>query len=260
MPDDFEFTLGLNTERNLPARDMATALQSAQVILADVERNVRQRDDAEAVWIWSQEPEFTLRCSVNGIDERSLQQIVTVATDGMKAAVAARENLAVDWPAEFGEVARTNAFAIVNLLQDQEFLTVEATGIDEVEVIPLDVKRSRRLISSVDGVIATLSRFRRNTIYAAVSEWRTGYKVKCYLRRDQWLADLTDRNLWEKHVTVYGRVTYDADGIPVSVTDVSRIDERSGRVKLSEMEGKLSGMTGRLSPEGFVRRLRGGDG
>ena len=260
MPNDFEFALTLNTERHLRIGEIVTTLREVEEMLADIERNVRQIPQSTAKWGWSEDPALRFVASVNGVDEASLRRIVTVAKEGLEtAATAARDKINPDWPPEFGVRARASAEAILCLINSLESITVEATGNAPIELGAFDAPQGRRMFSSVDGILEALGRPSANTTYIGLKEWQTGYRVRCYLNRERWRTEISNRNLWENHVTSYGRVLYNADGVPVSITDVTEIVERTGSTKLSELEGKLPDLTGRMSTSGFVRRIRGGD-
>ena len=261
MPEPQFFQWSVATDRQLPTEAMESAIYNTRVMMADIERHVRNVPEASAQWEWYGNPEVILGCTPNGIDESTLKRMADIGSDGMKVAFSMRTNPAEmpQWPSEFGDEAKASALAIVGLLAPDDLLIFGNDA--DLQIAIVDPRPVRRLVSSVDGVITSLNgRFRANTMYAQVIEWRTNHTVKCFLDRGRWLDELRRRNVWEQHVIVYGRVLYNADGVPVTITDVTEIHERDSTVKLSDLEGRLQGMTGRYGVQGFVRRTRGGDG
>lgn len=255
MPEDVDFSIQLNTLRNLSFSEYRLVADSAGVILEDVEKTLLQSDVAQAKWTWAEHPDLHLACTPNGVDQATLERIVNVASEGLRAAALTHSQPDVDWPEGFGSIAQASAFSIVGVLEPDESLTIG----DEDEITPIERDRTRQIVSSVDGVVTMLSEYRRSATYARIKEWRTNNVVKCFFSDDKWLGQLTQQTFYKKHVIIYGTVTYTREGRPISIKDVTDIRFRSGATRIADLEGSQPNLTGRMGVTGFVKRLRGGD-
>ena len=262
MTTDYELAVTLDPRKALRFEDAVATLRNIYIILQDLERNVRQTQEPTADWGVGDHPQMRFVAHVNGVDATTLRRIVTVAQDGLqRATVAAQRQAPVDWPPEFGRLARESTESIVRLLESLDStILIEATGAEQVELsLEPPNERKRAMHSSVDGILEWLGKRGEHTTYVGLREFRTGNYVRCYLNRDRWREEISRRTLWEKHVIIYGVVTYNQDGIPLSIRDVTDIQERSGSANLSQLEGQHPDLTGRFSTAGFIRRLRGHD-
>lgn len=114
----------------------------------------------------------------------------------------------------------------------------------------------RRVYSSVEGVLEMVS-CRGKTVMARIREHGTGAYVKCCLAADEWFDELRDRALWGKRVLVEGRVAYDEEGKPLSIVDVTAVIERESGPRIRDFRGSVPNLTGGLSTEEFIARVRG---
>ncbi len=114
----------------------------------------------------------------------------------------------------------------------------------------------RRVYSSVEGVLEMVA-CRGETVRAGLREYGTGAYVRCCLAADEWFDELRDRALWGKRVLVEGRVAYDEAGTPLSIVDVTSVVERESGPRISDFRGSAPNLTGGLSTEEFIARVRG---
>ena len=114
----------------------------------------------------------------------------------------------------------------------------------------------RRVYSSVDGVLEMVA-CQDETIVAGLREHGTGAYVQCCLAADEWFDELRDRALWGKRVLVEGRVAYAEEGTPLSIVDVISVVERESGPRIRDFRGSAPNLTGGLSTEEFIARVRG---
>ncbi|MDE2993039.1 MAG: hypothetical protein OXU67_04070 [Chloroflexota bacterium] len=114
----------------------------------------------------------------------------------------------------------------------------------------------RRVYSSVDGVLELVA-CQGETVVVGLWEHGTGAYVRCCLAAGEWFDELRDRALWGKRVLVEGRVAYDEAGTPLSIVDVTSVVERESGSRLRDFRGSAPNLTGGLSTEEFIARVRG---
>ncbi len=114
----------------------------------------------------------------------------------------------------------------------------------------------RRVYSSVEGVLEMVA-CQGETVMVGLQEHGTGAYVQCYLAAGEWLDELRDRALWGKRVLVEGRVAYDEAGTPLSIVDVTSVIERESGPRIRDFRGSAPNLTGGLSTEEFIARVRG---
>ena len=114
----------------------------------------------------------------------------------------------------------------------------------------------QRVYSSVEGVLEMVAR-QGKTVMAGLHEHGTGAYVQCCLAADEWFDELRDRALWGKRVLVEGRVAYDEAGTPLSIVDVTSVIERESGPRIGDFRGSTPNLTGGLSTEEFIARVRG---
>lgn len=114
----------------------------------------------------------------------------------------------------------------------------------------------RRVYSSVEGVLEMVS-CRGKIVRAGIREHGTGAYVQCCLAADEWFDELRDRALWGKRVLVEGRVAYDEAGTPLSIVDVTSVVERESGPRIRDFRDSAPDLTGGLSTEEFIARVRG---
>lgn len=264
MAEDFEFALSLDADEPLAPRTVVDTLRDVEDLLRDIERAVQGTQTSQADWRWNDTSEFRVVAHVNGVNAETLSRIVRVAHSGLgTAADAAQGAEPVRWPDEFGEAARRSAERILRRLSDLESITVEATGretlvIREARLDQIVVGRARRRVfSSVDGVLELISHPRRGkNLQAGLRESLSGRYVRCSLDADRWRDELRERSLWDKRVSLYGRVAYDEEGAPRSIIDVSEIREPASEVDLRDFRGAAPDLVGDLTLDDAIGYLR----
>ena len=263
MTTDFELGVTLNTDDPLDVELIIATLRNIENILREIERSISTDRDAKAHWTWGEEAHLQFVASPNGVAEDTLDRVLEVVHDGFEGAMdAAQFNRRVEWPPEFGGTARRSAEQILRSLRHVESLTIETTGRPPLEIQEARIEQLftgqvvRRVYSSVEGVLEMVSR-RGKTVRAGLREHGTGAYVKCRLDADEWFDELRDGALWGKRVLVEGRVAYDEEGTPLSIVDVTSVIERESGPRIRDFRGSVPDLTGGLSTEEFVARVRG---
>lgn len=267
MTTDFEFAVSLNTDEPLAANIIVDTLRDVQTLLTDIERHLVGVRPSEAEWKWGQENDLRVVAHVNGVDAETLGRVVGVAQSGFGTVAGAVElQRPIEWPREFGDDARRSAERILKRLALLESITIEATGheplvIREARLEEIVVGRSRRRVfSSVDGILELISHPRSGrNLRAGLRESHSGRYVKCSLDADRWRDELRERSLWDKRVSLYGRVAYDDEGEPLSIVDVNEIREPASRTDLRDFRGAAPDLIGGLTLDDAIGNLRDND-
>ena len=263
MTTDFGLAVTLNTDEQLDVKLIVAALRDIENILSEIERSVSADRDAKAHWAWGEEAHLQFVASPNGVAEATLGRVLEVVHDGFEGAVgAAQSNGGVKWPPEFGVRAQHSAQRVLRLLKHLESITIETTGRPPLEIREARIEQLfaglpvQRVYSSVEGVLEMVSR-RGKIVRAGLREHGTGTYVKCRLAAEEWFDDLRDRALWGKRVLVEGRVAYNEEGTPLSIVDVTSVVERESGPRIRDFRGSVPDLTGGLSTEEFIARVRG---
>ena len=264
MTTDFEFAVSLNAEEPLAINVISQTLRDVESLLREIERAHRQVHQASAEWKWGESNPLTFVAHVNGVDAATLDRIVGTAQAGFEqASVAARTQGQGEWPPEFGTEARRSAERILSRLAILESITIEATGraplvIREAQVGHLVAGRSRRRVfASVGGVLELVAHPPRGrNVRAGLRESHSARYVHCELEADRWRDELRERNLWDRQVTLYGRVAYDDEGVPLSIVDVSDIVDRESGIRLRDFRGAAPALADGLGLDEAINRLR----
>ena len=263
MTTDFELGITLNTDEQLDVKLIIATLRDVENILSEIERSISADRDAKAHWTWGEEAHLQFVASPNGVAEDTLGRVLEVVHDGFEGAMdAAQSNRSVEWPPEFGARAQHSAQRILQSLKHLESLTIETTGRPPLEIQEARIEQLftgqvvRRVYSSVEGVLEMVSR-RGKTVRAGLREHGTGAYVKCRLDADEWFDELRDGALWGKRVLVEGRVAYDEEGTPLSIIDVTSVNERKSESLIRDFRGSVPNLTGGLSTEEFIAKVRG---
>ncbi len=253
MSDFVAITLRAPFDGAEPALARRWALELERM-LGDVEKEVSQTPKAGAHWHWASDVEIPLRARANGITRETLQHVARVTRSGLQAATLKGP---VEWPSEFPPGARDRARKITNDINEAEvFATVAVTGDADVTLEPDFAERHRslhakRVPSTVEGTLRSL---------ADRGGWTEGRLLELFTGRQIWLR-LTDTQgdeaaaYFRKRVIIEGWVAYDAGGYPTSVTHVSRLMARLGG-RLTDYVGAAPELTGGLTPEAFLARMR----
>jgi hypothetical protein len=147
-------------------------------------------------------------------------------------------------------------------LEHLESLTIEATGHPPLEVREarvehvIEARQPRRVYASVEGVLELIAH-RSGALRVGIREHNTGRYVRCTLPEKEWLGRLRDLSLFSRRVVVDGRVAYDEEGRPLSITDVTDITPRRAGKPIREFKGAVPDLTGGLPTEEFIARIRG---
>ena len=263
MTTDFEFGVTLNTDDPLDVEFVIETLRNIENILREIERNVSANHDARAHWTWGEEARLQFVASPNGVAGDTLGRVLEVVHDGFEGAMdAAQSNGGMEWPPEFSVRAQRSAQRILQSLRHLESLTIETTGRPPLEIKEARIEQLftgqavRRVYSSVEGILEMVAR-RGKTVRAGLREHGTGAYVKCRLAADEWFDRLRDDALWGKRVLVEGRVAYDEEGTPLSIVDVTSVIERESGPRIRGFRGSAPNLTGGLSTEEFIARVRG---
>jgi hypothetical protein len=260
---EFEFSVSLNTDERPDVDVVRETLFDVQAMLRDIERHVTSGKKAGAHWLWDQpDPRLTFAATVNGVSADTLSRVVEVAAEGFeRASETAEQEVAVQWPVEFGEVARQRAKRILERLERLESITIAATGKDPLVINRANVGRTvvgrpprRRIWSSVEGVMRMIAGGDK-VIRAGIRAHGSGIYVMCTLDAETWHERV--RGWWDQRVVVDGRVAYAEDGRPLSIIDVTVIRPRLPGRPLKEFLGAAPGLSGRGSDDDVIAEMRG---
>ena len=258
------FALTLDSDR-LDVRTIVQTLRDIESLLADIEVHVRDRSESSVQWRWGTDPELDLVASVNGVSREQLERIVNDAQSGFEGAQrAAREHVEVQWPGTFGRKAISSAGKILKRLENlqsitvraenREPLTIEAAEVGETVMGRKRLRARRRVHSSVEGRLELISH--RGRLRAAIKEHRTNISVQCVFP-DEMLE--TIRPMFDRRVIAGGLVSYRGDGTPISITDITSLTERKTGRPLEDFIGAAPDLTGGLSTDDFMSKIRGHD-
>jgi hypothetical protein len=262
-PSEVTFSLGLNGD-SLDVRLVRETLGDIEKLLADIERHVVDRDpkgNTAVHWFWGSESRLDVVASVNGVSKQELEKIVSEAQEGFEQAErAAHEQTRVRWPETFGNQAQNSARRILRRLENLESIVVRAGNRDPVIISAAEVGQTivgrkvlqakRRFHASVQGKLELISH--RGKLASAIRE--RGNAITCTFP-DEMLERFKD--LFDKNVIAEGMVSYRDDGTPISITEVSSIEEKPLGKSLIEFIGAAPDLTGGLSVDDFFSKMRG---
>ncbi len=260
MTDTYHLALTLNADDKLTARDVHATLGDVEALLRELERTISPDRKARATWEWGDVGvDLDLVARPNGASAETLQAVVRAAHAGFETAQAAADTSSpAVLPGSFDPDAQELLRKILGRLKRLTGITVGATGEATFEVTAANIgqtvraRRVRRVFSSVDGELYIIGGGEK-IIRALLSEHRTHVHVRCTFSAD-WEERL--RNLWRKRVVIEGMVAYSADGKPRSIIDPTLITPRLPGPSLRRLEGAAPDLTGDLSDDDYLTKLR----
>lgn len=256
--EEIPFTVKLESDEPLSVRIIAETLRDIENMLSDIEKHIFNTSDARAQWKWPDEAELEVVATVNGLDRAQLSRIVEEAERGFTEAKEAKGS--VNWPSGFGPAAQDSARKILGRLEKLNSIIVRAEDRRPVTITTAEIGKrvtgkliSRRCAySSVEGRLELISH--RGKLRAAVKENVTDCVVQCTFSDE--LLDVI-KELFDKRVVVEGLVNYRENGEPISITKVSSVTERKHGAPLRDFIGSAPDITGGVSSDEFIARLRG---
>ncbi len=250
----------LRTDSYVDASDVAGTASDIDSLLRELERLISPDQRAVAHWEWA-DPDPTLEfvAYANGASAETLQRVVTVAQEGF-----ARAAHGEPWPAEFSPKAQNHARKILRRLRRLEEMVVQATGEQPITLTAaqpgerIQAKpKAARIFSSVDGTLRMLGETEQKVV-AGLREHRTNINVRCdFPATDEWAERLS--RLWRHRVVVEGMVVYDDRRRPRAVDRIKRITLRDGPTNLARFARAVPDLTGGLSDDDYIERLRRND-
>jgi len=258
----FAVTLGGD---QLFVRTITETLRDIERLLADIEIRVRDIGESSIQWRWGANSELAVVASVNGVSKEQLERIVDDAQSGFEGARQAfRRHARPQWPESFGPKAIKSANNILKRLdhlqsitvhaENREPLVIEAAEISETVMARKPLKSRQRLRSSVEGRLELISH--RGRLRASIKEYGTTTDVQCMFP-DGMLEQI--KHLFDRRVIAEGLVSYRENGTPISITDVTNLSERKSGRPLEDFIGAAPDLTGGLSTDDFMSKMRGYD-
>jgi hypothetical protein len=258
------FALKLDSDE-LDVHTIAQTLSDIENLLADIEVHVRGQVQSSVRWYWSAESELEVVASVNGASREQLERIVGEAREGFERAErAARENERVQWPETFGTQARRSTHNILKRLEHLQSITIRAEKKDPLVIEAAEIgkrvfaqrkpRARQRVRASVEGRLELISH--RGILRAAIKEFDTNAVIQCTFP-DAMLEKI--KTMFDRRVVAEGLVSYRENGTPISITGVTRLIERKSGRPLEDFIGAAPDLTGGLTTDEFMSKIRGYD-
>jgi len=237
-------------------RDVKSIYEATLTVLEEVEQYVTGAD-AKADWRWAEDYRVPLVATVNGLDHSTLERIAHTAQDAFDQA----QNDSVSGSeVQLSDKAMKAIGRILKLLDHVDSITVESDGrarttIESAKIVQAVGQRRRRVYSSIEGHLVTLSD-RGTSIAGRVVEGGTGQPVWCHFPVE--LAEEVS-GLFRRNIVVSGMVAYDAHGSPVTVIEIDSVEPRERDVSLASMVGAAPSLLGGRTVEEFIQAMRVND-
>jgi len=255
---EVQFQLSLFGE-HIGFQTFADAVGGLEDVLEDAESALIPESKARH-WYFESEAPVQITATPNGASEAELRSVVAAIRDGIEA-LSQQGAQDAAWPSSLGGQARRGLTRILGVLRDPtvDLIEVTGTGIETFSVQEIQPGRGPKKnfyqdYSAIEGVLDSVS-VRGRPRFTVRQAW-TGRIVPGYF--DIRMLDRVTAAV-SKWVDVEGLVRFRDDGSVVSMSETRRIrvDDRTP-LNMLEFEGALPDLTGGLSSEEYVRRLRGG--
>lgn len=256
--EEIPFAIKLESDEQLSVKLISDTLRDVERMLADIEKHMFDRENAKAEWKWPEGADLEVVATVNGLDRDQLSRIVHEAEKGFSEAKEAKGP--VIWPKSFGPTAKACAGRILSRLDKLDSIVVRAEQGKPITITSAEVSqrvigraaRRRTAYSSIEGKLELISH--RGRLRAAIKENLSGIVVQCIFP-DEMIEEIKD--LFDKKVVLEGQITYRENGEPISATRVSSVIERKPGRPLRDYIGAAPDLTGGVSSEEFIARIRG---
>jgi hypothetical protein len=237
--------------------------------LRNIESNIT-REAPKVQWRWRDDAAVWAIATPNGVDATTLRKICNEARLGLQR-VKEAEGKEIDWPQSFGKPAQVSVKHLVRQLakEPKDAGTIKTVGKPEAIRFYIDGqqplfiehvvvreeyghKKRPAEPTSVDGVLDLISV--RGGLRFEITEHGTKRKIACLIDSDTLLKQAT--KALGRRVVVDGMLEYKIGGAPKQVSQIKAIWARPKAIPMKSFRGSLPKLTGGLSAEEYVRKIR----
>ena len=254
--DEVRFVLELQGEVDIGTFD--SSVHDVRNLLEDIAARIAP---AAVAWRWDDTPCVGLVATPNGADHAALRRIVEEALAAFTS-VASAENGQVVWPEA---VSNKGIRAITRLLGRLDRIGAVTVKADDLPPLTIDYAKITKEVgertdpseyTAIEGYLDLISV--RGHLRFSIQDQLSGKHVRCTVS-DSMLQEVKEH--LGKQVVAEGLLRYDRNGLPYALSEITGIWERPHETRpIEALVGALPDFTGPMSPEDYVRHLRGENG
>jgi len=275
MADEVEsrdFRIKIELEGSVDPDTVARSASDLVHALRDIEENLTH-STPKVEWRWQDDATVWAIALPNGVKAEVLKKICDEARLGFER-VKEADGKEINWPTSFGKSAQRRFRSLVGQLARKESIEDSRKGaagrpealqvyiqgqlpllIDHV-VIREELGRGKTTTerASIDGVLDLIS-VRGGALKFEITEHGTKRKITCVITEDALLKDA--KKALGKRIVAEGVLQLKPDGTPKQLSQIKEIWIRPVAVPIATLRGSIPNLTGGLSPEEYVRKIRG---